>query len=148
MISEFWTFGLQNLFVRTREPFFSNLRTFELKNLRTQEPSNLRTFGLMGCNRGLHQRGVTSCRLPSVINSLHVVAVFRVPFMTILFPVLIFYDVGLLTSFRVCPYYVLASSAYYILVSERTLSKGDCSTRSNTHNSLFTHIFYTIFLAP
>ena len=25
MISEFWTFGLQNLFVRTREPFFSNL---------------------------------------------------------------------------------------------------------------------------
>ena len=51
VISEFWTFGLQNLFVRTREPFFSNLRTFELKNLRTHEPSNLRTFGLMGCNR-------------------------------------------------------------------------------------------------
>ena len=50
MISEFWTFGLQNLFVRTREPFFSNLRTFGLKNLRTHEPSNLRTFGLMGCN--------------------------------------------------------------------------------------------------
>ena len=50
MISEFWTFGLQNPFVRTREPFFSNLRTFELKNLRTHEPSNLRTFGLMGCN--------------------------------------------------------------------------------------------------
>ena len=51
MISEFWTFGLQNLFVRTREPFFSNLRTFGLKNLRTHEPSNLRTFGLIGCNR-------------------------------------------------------------------------------------------------
>ena len=51
MISEFWTFGLQNLFFRTREPFFSNLRTFGLKNLRTHEPSNLRTFGLMGCNR-------------------------------------------------------------------------------------------------
>ena len=51
MISEYWTFGLQNLFVRTREPFFSNLRTFGLKNLRTHEPSNLRTFGLIGCNR-------------------------------------------------------------------------------------------------
>ena len=50
MISESWTFGLQNLFVRTREPFFSNLRTFGLKNLRTHEPSNLRTFGLIGCN--------------------------------------------------------------------------------------------------
>ena len=50
MISEYWTFGLQNLFVRTREPFFSNLRTFGLKNLRTREPSNLRTFGLIGCN--------------------------------------------------------------------------------------------------
>ena len=50
MISEVWTFGLQNLFVRTREPFFSNLRTFGLKNLRTHEPSNLRTFGLIGCN--------------------------------------------------------------------------------------------------
>ena len=50
MISEIWTFGLENLFVRTREPFFSNLRTFGLKNLRTHEPSNLRTFGLMGCN--------------------------------------------------------------------------------------------------
>ena len=50
MISELWTFGLQNLFVRTREPFFSNLRTFGLKNLRTHEPSNLRTFGLIGCN--------------------------------------------------------------------------------------------------
>ena len=50
MISEFWTFGLQNLFVRTREPFFTNLRTFGLKNLRTHELSNLRTFGLMGCN--------------------------------------------------------------------------------------------------
>ena len=50
MISEFWTFGLQNLFVRPREPFFSNLRTFGLKNLRTHEPSNLRTSGLMGCN--------------------------------------------------------------------------------------------------
>ena len=60
MISEFWTFGLQNLFVRTPEPFFSNLRTFGLKNLRTREPSNLRTFGLIGCNpskrvtRGFH----------------------------------------------------------------------------------------------
>ena len=51
MISEFWTFGLQNLFVRTPESFFSNLRTFGLKNLRTLEPSNLRTFGLIGCNR-------------------------------------------------------------------------------------------------
>ena len=51
MISEYWTFGLQNLFVRTREPFFSNLRTFGLKNLRTPEPSNLRTFGLIGCNQ-------------------------------------------------------------------------------------------------
>ena len=51
MISESWTFGLQNLFVRTREPFFSNLRTFGLKNLRTHEPSNLRTFGLIGCNQ-------------------------------------------------------------------------------------------------
>ena len=51
MISEFWTFGLQNLFVRTPEPFFSNLRTFGLKNLRTREPSNLRTFGLIGCNQ-------------------------------------------------------------------------------------------------
>ena len=51
MISESWTFGLQNLFVRTREPFFSNLRTFGLMNLRTCEPSNLRTFGLIGCNR-------------------------------------------------------------------------------------------------
>ena len=50
MISELRTFGLQNLFVRTREPFFSNLRTFGLKNLRTLEPSNLRTFGLIGCN--------------------------------------------------------------------------------------------------
>ena len=40
----------QNLFVRTREPFFSNLRTFGLKNLRTREPSNLGTFGLIGCN--------------------------------------------------------------------------------------------------
>ena len=50
MISEYWTFGLQNLFVRTREPFFSNLRTFGLKNLRTHEPSNLRTFGRIGCN--------------------------------------------------------------------------------------------------
>ena len=29
--------GLQNLFVRTREPFFSNLRTFRLNNLRTHE---------------------------------------------------------------------------------------------------------------
>ena len=54
MISESWTFGLQNLFVRTREPFFSNLRTFGLKNLRTHEPSNLRTFGLIGCNRLFH----------------------------------------------------------------------------------------------
>ena len=51
MISESWTFGLQNLFVRTREPFFSNSRTFGLKNRRTHEPSNLRTFGLIGCNR-------------------------------------------------------------------------------------------------
>ena len=51
MISEYWTFGLHNLFVRTREPFFSNLRTVGLKNLRTHEPSNLRTFGLIGCNR-------------------------------------------------------------------------------------------------
>ena len=34
MISEFWTFGLQNLFVRTREPFFS------VMNLRTKEPSD------------------------------------------------------------------------------------------------------------
>ena len=50
LISELWTFGLQNLFVRTREPFFSNLGTFGLKNLRTREPSNLRTFGLIGCN--------------------------------------------------------------------------------------------------
>ena len=50
MISEFWTFGVQNLFVRTREPFFSNLRTFGLKHRRTHEPSNLRTFGRMGCN--------------------------------------------------------------------------------------------------
>ena len=50
MLSELWTFGLQNLFVRTREPFFSNLRTFGLKNLRTHEHSNLRTFGLIGCN--------------------------------------------------------------------------------------------------
>ena len=33
MISESWTFGLQNLFVRTREPFFSNLRTFGLKTV-------------------------------------------------------------------------------------------------------------------
>ena len=49
MISEFWIFGLQYLFVRTPEPFFSNLRTFGLKNLRTREPSNLRTFGLIGC---------------------------------------------------------------------------------------------------
>ena len=55
MISEFWTFGLQNLFVRTPEPFFSNLRTFGLKNLRTREPSNLRTFGLIGCNHALIQ---------------------------------------------------------------------------------------------
>ena len=47
MILELWTFGLQNLFVRTREPFFSNLRTFGLKNLRTHEPSN---FGVIGCN--------------------------------------------------------------------------------------------------
>ena len=54
MISEFWTFGLQNLFVRTPEPFFSNLRTFGLKNLRTRKPSNLRTFGLIGCNPALH----------------------------------------------------------------------------------------------
>ena len=53
-ISEFWTFGLQNLFVRTPEPFFSNLRTFGLKNLRTREPSNLRTFGLIGCNHVGH----------------------------------------------------------------------------------------------
>ena len=36
MISEFWTFGLQNLFVRTREPFFLTLiRTFGLKNFQT-----------------------------------------------------------------------------------------------------------------
>ena len=35
MISELWTFGLQNLFVRTLEPVFSNLRTFGLNNLRT-----------------------------------------------------------------------------------------------------------------
>ena len=41
MISEYWTFGLQNLFVRTREPFFSNLRTFGLMNLLTYEPSDL-----------------------------------------------------------------------------------------------------------
>ena len=53
MISEFWTFGLQNLFVRTPEPFFSNLRTFGLKNLRTRESSNLRTFGLTGCNQNV-----------------------------------------------------------------------------------------------
>ena len=61
MISELWTFGLQNLFVRTREPFFSNLRTFGLKNLRTHEPSNLRTFRLIGCNlyRLLKDRNVS-----------------------------------------------------------------------------------------
>ena len=58
MISESWTFGLQNLFVRTREPFFSNLRTFGLKNLRTHEPSNLRTFGLIGCNPFRHTTDV------------------------------------------------------------------------------------------
>ena len=34
MISEYWTFGLQNLFVRTRQSFF--LTT----NLRTKEPSD------------------------------------------------------------------------------------------------------------
>ena len=42
--------GMVGCAFRTREPFFSNLRTFGLKNLRTHEPSNLRTFGLIGCN--------------------------------------------------------------------------------------------------
>ena len=63
MISEFWTFGLHNLFVRTPETLFSNLRTFGLKNLRTREPSNLRTFGLIGCNqhgRVQYQRSSTT----------------------------------------------------------------------------------------
>ena len=46
MISELWTFGLQNLFVRTREPIFltyepSDKRTFRLMNLRTYEPSDI-----------------------------------------------------------------------------------------------------------
>ena len=55
MISEFWTFGLTFSFgLETREPFFSNLRTFGLKKLQTHEPSNLRTFRLIGCNRFEH----------------------------------------------------------------------------------------------
>ena len=70
MISEYWTFGVQNLFIRTREPFFSNLRTFGLKNLRTHEPSNLRTFGRIGCNRSnswcFPVRLLSSCLIKTV----------------------------------------------------------------------------------
>ena len=39
MISEYWTFGLQN-------PFIFDLRTFGLKNIRTKETSDSRTFEL------------------------------------------------------------------------------------------------------
>ena len=69
MISEYWTFGLQNLFARTREPFFSNLRTFGLKNLRTPEPSNLRTFGLIGCNRDIARASAGRFGISSFITS-------------------------------------------------------------------------------